>query len=460
MNIENIPTLRVDIEKVGPQGFSAYEIYLQGGGTLSETEWLESLKGETGATPDVQAGETITLQPEEQAKVTRTGTIENPVFTFAIPQGKEGVQGIRGPEGKQGIQGPEGKAGEDGKSAYQIWLEAGNEGTEQDFLNSLIGPEGSAGISLEEVKNITGDLDDLSTEDKSNLVNAINEISKTAGGLIDVTSNLNIREIEDGLYVNKTTSNKTITVAPNSTTYRDFILRPGGYFIKTTSNNIIYGYIFNYYYGYMIEFFKSSSDSNMEYASKYVGSLISSDENKDNITGIHTYTTLPESSTVPTKDNQFTNKKYVDDNASGIKDISGSVKFTDLDPGSSTWAAYYTKTETTITGIPTLSTHTIPAGKVVFVGHYNTSPMTTAGGLWYWTTVGTAKGFGIANGIGSLTDRTMLAYSSTPTIQNQWTFNVIPKTEVVPTNNAHLVNKKYVDDAITASITTVLEGEY
>ncbi|RCU56935.1 hypothetical protein, partial [Oceanihabitans sediminis] len=44
--------------------------------------------------------------------------------------------------------GPQGPAGEEGKSAYQEWLEAGNTGTEQDFLDSLIGatgPQGPAG---------------------------------------------------------------------------------------------------------------------------------------------------------------------------------------------------------------------------------------------------------------------------------------------------------------------------
>lgn len=35
--------------------------------------------------------------------------------------------------------------GEDGKSAYQIWLESGNEGTEQDFINSLKGEQGIQG---------------------------------------------------------------------------------------------------------------------------------------------------------------------------------------------------------------------------------------------------------------------------------------------------------------------------
>ena len=35
-----------------------------------------------------------------------------------------------------------GRPGKDGKSAYQIWLEQGNEGTEEDFLNSIKGKDG------------------------------------------------------------------------------------------------------------------------------------------------------------------------------------------------------------------------------------------------------------------------------------------------------------------------------
>ena len=40
-------------------------------------------------------------------------------------------------------EGPPGPAGADGASAYQIWLDEGNTGTEQDFLDSLVGPEAS-----------------------------------------------------------------------------------------------------------------------------------------------------------------------------------------------------------------------------------------------------------------------------------------------------------------------------
>ena len=41
----------------------------------------------------------------------------------------------------RGETGEAGEDGEDGKSAYQIWLEAGNEGTEEDFLNWLKGED-------------------------------------------------------------------------------------------------------------------------------------------------------------------------------------------------------------------------------------------------------------------------------------------------------------------------------
>lgn len=38
-----------------------------------------------------------------------------------------------------------GGAGSNGKSAYEIWLELGNEGTEEEFIASLKGPKGDAG---------------------------------------------------------------------------------------------------------------------------------------------------------------------------------------------------------------------------------------------------------------------------------------------------------------------------
>lgn len=51
LDLETIQEIEVEIEQAGPQGKdgkSAYEIYVDNGGELSETEWLESLKGTQG----------------------------------------------------------------------------------------------------------------------------------------------------------------------------------------------------------------------------------------------------------------------------------------------------------------------------------------------------------------------------------------------------------------------------
>ena len=42
-------------------------------------------------------------------------------------------------------EGRPGPTGASGSSAYDIWLDAGNSGSQSDFLNSLIGPSGSSG---------------------------------------------------------------------------------------------------------------------------------------------------------------------------------------------------------------------------------------------------------------------------------------------------------------------------
>ena len=78
----------------------------------------------------------------------------------AGPQGEQGPQGIQGetgptgatgPQGPQGLQGVAGNDGADGtngtngSSAYEIWIAAGNTGTEAEFLASMVGAQGETG---------------------------------------------------------------------------------------------------------------------------------------------------------------------------------------------------------------------------------------------------------------------------------------------------------------------------
>lgn len=64
------------------------------------------------------------------------------------PQGLKGDTGAQGPKGDTGAQGPKGATGSTGptgKSAYQIWLDAGNTGTEANFIAALKGAKGDKG---------------------------------------------------------------------------------------------------------------------------------------------------------------------------------------------------------------------------------------------------------------------------------------------------------------------------
>ena len=64
------------------------------------------------------------------------------------PQGEKGESGDpgeKGEPGQDGQDGVDGKDGEPGASAYELWLSAGNTGTEAEFLSSLKGEDGQDG---------------------------------------------------------------------------------------------------------------------------------------------------------------------------------------------------------------------------------------------------------------------------------------------------------------------------
>ena len=72
------------------------------------------------------------------------GKVSQEDFDAAI-NAIELTPGPPGEPGQPGADGEPGQPGQDGKSAYQIWLDEGNAGTEQEFLDSLQGPQGPPG---------------------------------------------------------------------------------------------------------------------------------------------------------------------------------------------------------------------------------------------------------------------------------------------------------------------------
>lgn len=60
-------------------------------------------------------------------------------------QGEQGIQGVAGKDGKDGVNGVSGSNGKDGLSAYQVAVTNGYKGTQQEWLQSLVGATGVAG---------------------------------------------------------------------------------------------------------------------------------------------------------------------------------------------------------------------------------------------------------------------------------------------------------------------------
>lgn len=83
-------------------------------------EWLD-IKG-----PQGERGESIKGDKGEIGKAGPRG-----------PKGEQGPPGKDGKDGKQGPSGKDGRNGEDGLSAYEVWLNDGHTGTEDDFFNWL-----------------------------------------------------------------------------------------------------------------------------------------------------------------------------------------------------------------------------------------------------------------------------------------------------------------------------------
>ncbi len=85
-----------------------------------------------------------------------------PVFFLEYENGNGLVISHQDPEVTRDEAG-EGIPGPAGKSAYEVWLEAGNSGTVEDYLESLRGPEGPAGSAATVTKSaveavLTGDI--------------------------------------------------------------------------------------------------------------------------------------------------------------------------------------------------------------------------------------------------------------------------------------------------------------
>lgn len=167
--IEKVNNLDIDITKSGDntkiiikrKDGTTKEVIVTGGGGISyddtevrkliaqNIEAIEMLNNDKASISDM-------TNYIEAHKEELKGTNGKSAFEIAVEKGFEGTEeewlaslkgrdGIDGKDGQNGADGQNGKDGIDGKSAYEIWLELGNEGTEEDFIASLKGEQGQQG---------------------------------------------------------------------------------------------------------------------------------------------------------------------------------------------------------------------------------------------------------------------------------------------------------------------------
>lgn len=115
-------------------------------GKSKEDTKVEIIEDEVAQTKKLN----ITFPPAGQGKPGEPG---KSAYDIWIENGNIGTEqefldylkGIDGKDGKDGKNGADGEQGPAGASAYQLWLDSGNTGSIQDFFNSVKGEKGEQG---------------------------------------------------------------------------------------------------------------------------------------------------------------------------------------------------------------------------------------------------------------------------------------------------------------------------
>ena len=165
----------------GKPGKSAYQEWLDMGNSGSIYDFVNSLRGESFSYSDMtetQKTDLASYIKVNDGSITEVKLANNSVSTDKIKDGAVTMAKL-GSDVKKALKdaeiadgsitedklseevreklnqggGGQGEKGDDGKSAYEIWIEQGNEGSEQDFLDSLKGDPLTYGDLTEEEKD-------------------------------------------------------------------------------------------------------------------------------------------------------------------------------------------------------------------------------------------------------------------------------------------------------------------
>ena len=122
-------------------GLSAYEVAVVNGFQGSVEEWLESLKaGKLSSYVSVESIDNLPQQGDES-----TGYIIGTKLYIYLGTGGDTLEGKYKDVGE--FRGPQGAPGSNGKSAYELAVEGGYEGSVEEWLLSLKGRDGVDGVN-------------------------------------------------------------------------------------------------------------------------------------------------------------------------------------------------------------------------------------------------------------------------------------------------------------------------
>ena len=118
-------------------GYNIYKNYAEEA-CMSETEWLESLKGKG---TDGKSSYELAVEHGYE------GTEEQWLASLAGAKGEKGEKGASGSSGSSGSKGDKGNKGDSGLSAYALAVQQGYSGTLDEWLASLKGADGAPGAA-------------------------------------------------------------------------------------------------------------------------------------------------------------------------------------------------------------------------------------------------------------------------------------------------------------------------
>lgn len=227
------------------------------------------------------------------------------------------IKGVDGKDGADGKDGSDGAPGKDGVIQYQAGDNIKIEG------NVISAEVPDTGIAMEDVTNITGFLSDLDTEDKTNLVNAINEAFNNIGSgnswVTELTKNTGLKDYPYGFYTNPTASFIYVSFSSTAPTSSNGIVLGRNSVILYAADGGTPIIVKFEYDGFTVYHTDTTKYTYLKYAS-----LMTLSTNQT-ITGTKTFNTLPQSSKTPSNSKDLTTKAYVDSAIAASSAGSGSA---------------------------------------------------------------------------------------------------------------------------------------